>query len=1442
MEKPIMNPPPGDRMLRFIGDRVRFTLRPPNGLPPGGRAFLRTNLGKAARLRQEVIATHAGKDPFSIAFWRDVPLEPQSDGQWGIEMPLLDTGFYRAKAYWLDSQGGQYWPDGPDMGISVHPNAFRSANTVYCAFPRMFGNSRAAHKTINEKQETEFQRMEALGYTVIPPSGKLRDVTRQLDHIIDELGCRIVHLLPVNPTPTTFAKMGRYGSPYACEDLIAIDPALVEFDRRATGVEQFCELARETHQRGGFLILDVVINHTGWGSRLQEMHPEWFLRNSDGTFASPGAWGTTWEDLVELCPEYVELWEELANAFLTWCRRGVDGFRCDAGYKVPVQVWQYIEARVRQEFPDALFLLEGLGGALEATEALLTEGGMQWAYSELFQNYSGSEVAHYLDYSIRQSERVGVYVHYSETHDNNRLAASGRAWSLMRNRLCALSSVCGGYGFTCGVEWLAAEKIDVHSCRGLSWGAEDNIIPELARLNQLLAQHPCFFDGAKLTRLSPVDSPVYVLKRDSAEGRDSLLILVNTDTTLFQVALVDKDVYTSMGNPRIELLDQAPPEIEGKGGMIQFILPPTGAYCLAATANPRGLSGEEYRTRRAQAAWGMAALGKVLLPEQIGPCDWQILAHRVASDPWNFLSCTGHVEPNHTKASLIAALDAAQGLYPKVVPWTIRDSRKITMVPPEHWILISDPEPFQATLHFENGTSEHARSIRVNSGHVAFFSPRKTRLEARLELYHQTADSQCIRAEIRFLSSEPGISSSLSKPPADSIVLLTNGRGGMARLCVDLGRIRSKYDCALGANLHPECPVDRHVFAKRIRVWVNADGFITPLNAQNLISFHPGPPAIWQFSVEAGDGRTVAIELQADMLEGSNTTMFQFSRANAASPTELPSKFEVHLIVRVDIEDRNFHSETHRNDGADYHFSSHSQPLNSETGFIFTPAQDRQFLAVCNAGYYHHEAEWSQGIAHPVEQSRSQCPDGDAYSPGWFEIPMKRGNSILLALSAERTLPSFEVMKEAFARRLTENKLAIKRAKLFDPLGRQLVLATKSFIARRGTGNTIIAGYPWFLDWGRDTFISARGLIAAGMVSEVVDLLLVFGRFQERGTMPNSINGNDASNRDTSDAPLWYGIVCEEAAPKMATNLYDAPVGTQGWTILTVLREIALGYIHGTSNGIRMDPESALIWSPSHFTWMDTNYPACTPREGYPIEIQVLWIRLLRQLERLKAPDGGIGWQKLAAQAEASLHKYFWLEKEGYISDLLIAKPGQSAAEAVVDTALRSNFLLAIAFRFFTGGQARQAIEAARRYLIVPGAVRSLAPLPVSPPLEIRAGDGRIQNKLTEPYRGRYEGDEDTQRKPAYHNGTAWTWTLPIFCEALIEAWDSNPSAVAAAKAYLSSSDQVLMNGCLGQIPEILDGDAPHTQRGCDAQAWSATEALRVWVNLNEKYCHPLQK
>jgi len=1472
MQKLLMHPETGERLLRFVGDRVGFTLSGGGGeaLPKGWRAVLRTNLGRARVLRHEIIHAHTGKFGLADASWRDIPMECL-DGEWRRDLALSEVGFFRAKAYAVDARGRQHWPDGPDVGISIHPDSYRSANTVYCAFTRMFGQGRAAHRTRNPLAEVQLAELDAQGYTVIPPSGKLRDLQRELPHVIDTLGCRILHLLPVTPTPTTSAKFGRFGSPYAVQDFTAIDPALVEFDKRTTGVEQFCELTYATHLKGGRVFLDVVANHTGWGAKLQEEHPQWYLRNEKGEFASPGAWGVTWEDLVELDHRNPELWEYLADVFLVWCRRGVDGFRCDAGYKIPVPAWQYITARVLEEFPETVFLLEGLGGSWQATENLLTDGGMQWAYSELFQNYSGREVASYLDYSLRQSQRLGLYVHYSETHDNERLAQKGRDWSLLRNRLCALSSSSGGYGFTCGVEWLASEKLNVHSSRGLAWGNPDNIVPELRQLNGLLTEHPCFLDGAELTRLSADDSPVYALSRVSVEGLDRVLVLVNTDLEKAHPLTISRKIYRELGEPALDLLTLKTHQlVKSSEADVYFQLEPGECFCLAHSASPHGLSGEAYRRARAQTAWAVTALSQVRPSEEIGPYDWRELAERVSLDAKGLLSSLPHLDRELAQTDLLAALDKArtESHFPNVVTWTLLDERRITPVPPDHWLQVEDASPFRAKLNFGSET-RHAQSIPVGQIHIASFAPPSSdganSRDARLELERYAKDRKESVGQIRFLAPAPCVAalekrrleaSATAPVMADDLglVLLTNGLGGMARMAVDLGQVYSKYDCVLAANLHSAVPVDRHIFVKRVRVWVVADGFISPFNAQSLVGFRPGPPARWRFVAGAGQGRAVEIDLIADMLPDKNTTVLRFVRPAGAPATgeDLPAECAVSLTVRVDLVDRNFHWETRRQGGSEYHFHTHSHPMSGRIGFEFTPGQDRQLRVFSDGGSYHHEPEWCMGVEHPVDASRGQAGQEDAYSPGWFELPMTKGGSWLLTLTAERADPSSQQLSDFETERVRRNESAVNRAELDDndEFGRQLALAVQAFVVRRDQGKTVIADYPWFLDWGRDSLICARGLLAAGLHEEVRQLLMVFGRFAQNGTLPNTIHGEDASNRDTSDAPLWYGLVCEECSkpqlqsPKskvqssmsvgadISLGFYQTQVDARGRTIADVLREIGANYVHGTPNGIRMDPASALIWSPSHFTWMDTNYPAATPREGYPVEIQVLWICLLRQLAGLGTHSQEPNWGDLAERAVASLERMFWLEDRGYLADLLIAKRGQPAAEAVVDNALRSNYLLAVSLGLLTGDRARRSVEAARRYLVVPGALRSLAPLPVAPLLPVRNTQGVLLNDPLHPYSGRYEGDEDTRRKPAYHNGTAWTWTFPVFCEALARAWDFSPEAVTAARAYLASMDRLLVEGCLGQIPEIIDGDIPHTQRGCDAQAWGATEALRVWKLL----------
>lgn len=551
---PVQTPAPGVHRLLYTGDVLQISLKAEGK----GRAFLRTNLGNAAVRRAETVSlvdqglASPGQD------WHDIPMMETGNGEFSIRLALIETGHFEAKAFFLpENSTVEQWPDGPNLHVNVSPAPYCCANSIYCAFVRQFGENKTKAATGPDQMPARTaaeQELDHDHYTVIPSSGTFRALIRELDHIFDRLKCRILHLLPINPTPTVYGRMGRFGSPYASLDFTAVNPELAEFDKKATPLEQFIELVDAVHSKNGKLFIDIAINHTGWASKIHEIHPEWLKRKDDGTIVSPGAWGTVWEDLTELDYSKQELWKYIADVFITWCSRGVDGFRCDAGYMIPIPAWEYIIARVRENYPDIIFLLEGLGGDPAVTTRLLDYANMNWAYSELFQNYSKEQVEGYLNYAWRESLGNGLMVHYAETHDNSRLAAVSETYAKMRTALSALASMNGAFGFANGVEWFAKEKIDVHEARGLSWGANPNQVEMIGKLNTLLLTHPAFHNGATATMIDSGSPNAVVFRRIDASGKKIVLCAVNLDCARSTVINWDPHASCSSGLTSYDLL------------------------------------------------------------------------------------------------------------------------------------------------------------------------------------------------------------------------------------------------------------------------------------------------------------------------------------------------------------------------------------------------------------------------------------------------------------------------------------------------------------------------------------------------------------------------------------------------------------------------------------------------------------------------------------------------------------------------------------------------------------------------------------------------------------------------------------------------------------------------------------------------------------------------
>lgn len=1449
----IQDPGPGTRILKFRGDILTFTLTLSH--PVKGTACLRTNIGQAQTARKEIIRGAVHQEPSMGRDWFDIPMNPITELSFRVTLPLCEVGHFEGKCFFLKGGGSSpVWPEGPNIVINVEPAYTCCANIIYNAFARQFGPNKGSGIT-GHKEKEYIQDLDRAGYTVIPPSGTFRNLIAELNFIIGKLGCRILQLLPIHPTPTTFARMGRFGSPYAALSFTAVDPSLAEFDPHATPLEQFIELVDAVHEQSAKIFIDIAINHTGWAASLHETHPEWLVRDKEGRIEVPGAWGVRWEDLTTLDYSHKDLWQYMANIFITWCRRGVDGFRCDAGYMIPVSAWKYIVAFVRDQYPDTVFLLEGLGGKISVTREILNKANFNWAYSELFQNYNRDQIETYLPGAIEISQEDGITVHFAETHDNIRLASRSKIFARMRTDLCALCSLHGAFGFANGVEWYATEKINVHGASSLSWGTEDNQVENIRRLNTLLKMHPAFHDQTEVKLVQHPDGNYIVLLRRHLPSGKRLLVVANLD---------EKNKINGTWNPKdtgmdgpvfMDLLTDKEITVTESGRQQKYLLEPGQVLCL--TMDKRDIDLVSHGDNHA-----------FLFPERIKN---QCLRAK-ALDVFRFyngIRDLADFDPDRAARQLAEnPVHYCRKLNPftqesRVTIWQWpRDIRREVMVPPDHFLMVRAHSPFSAGITDKDKTVAKDESLSCIDGtFFALFSPlppppASQSYTLKLSVYTPGHCEHATGPLIFLATAKDAMVKTYHHrsellPDSPLLFLGTNGRGAMMRANVLWGELNSRYDAILAANINPGFPEDRRIMLTRCRAWLVFQGYSQQIDFDCFDSFcfDYNSRGFWRFHVPTGQGEYVTMTIGIEMVTEENAVRIFFYRNSDGRETgKLADHKDVHLILRPDIEDRTCHETTKAYLGPEHLWPDSVATLSG--GFTFEPEPGRKLKIRISGGSFIWEPEWQYMVYRSMEAERGLDPDSDLFSPGYFSTYLKGSQGVELTAHILSSATKEVSQREQIIQNTGQNtgqdtnqdrdqdrdqdtdRDTVLTFNNKDPLkpGEAMKQAMDHYVVKRESLNTVIAGYPWFLDWGRDSLIFVRGLIAAGRTQIACSILEQFGQFEKEGTIPNMIQGKSAGNRDTSDAPLWFIVTCSDLVlAEGNSDFLNTRCGDR--TIRRILFSIGHSMIDGTPNGIRMDPESCLIFSPAHFTWMDTNHPAGTPREGYPIEIQALWFFALSFLSRIDHSETHRkAWEKKASQAQKSISDLFLLKEEGYLSDCLHTVSGNPANQAQLDDALRPNQLLAVTLGAVTNMTVCRKIVGACKELLVPGAVRSLADRPVQHQLPI-IYDGNVLNDPKRPYQGRYEGDEETKRKPAYHNGTAWTWLLPTFCEAWVKAYGDG--AKETALAWLTSSCRLINQGCAGHVPEILDGDFPHTPRGCDAQAWGASELLRVWMMLD---------
>jgi glycogen debranching enzyme len=664
------------------------------------------------------------------------------------------------------------------------------------------------------------------------------------------------------------------------------------------------------------------------------------------------------------------------------------------------------------------------------------------------------------------------------------------------------------------------------------------------------------------------------------------------------------------------------------------------------------------------------------------------------------------------------------------------------------------------------------------------------------------------------------------QPFADREWLLTNGLGGYASSSVIGCNIRKYHGLLIAATLPPVGRINTLSRIGEMIIFDDAPGqphelgvnqfrdSVHPHGERYLRKFELEDTATWHFEIE---GAKVTKELLIPWMRNAVGIRYTID------PTGKKLEFRAAPFFAM----RDFHSTRHAN--------GYDLPAESGVREVTVTVDGVSLNVVADGGNFVKESSWWYGHVYPIETDRGQDDSEDLFCPGRFVIRVEKPTVLTIWATTKEVGHSGALTgaldwsnellrrKEAVASASrVENRVEtpVKHGSNMASAGAtrvaaapasatilKLARAANDFVVYRkspdGTeGKTVIAGYPWFGDWGRDTMIALPGLmLTTGRYDEAKKVLSVFADYVSEGMIPNRFN--DYTNEpeyNTVDASLWFIHACFEYLK------HSKDQATFDRALKPACRKIIDGYRKGTRYGIGMDEADGLITQGdvhTQLTWMDAKCGdiAFTPRQGKPVEINALWYHGLVLM----------GETELAKKVAQSFQAAFWISPFRGLADVVTGNANSSYQR---DASIRPNqiFAASLSNSPLTPDQQSAVVEVVRRELLTPVGLRTLA---------------RSDPK----YHGKYTGVQFV-RDEAYHNGTIWPWPVGAFLEAYLRVNHKSPDAIAQARRWLSPLIDHLDDACIGQISEIFEADEPHRPVGCCAQAWSVAEVLRLAVEL----------